>query len=39
MFDRKDKIAVATLVLPAFSNTNSEVKEKTVRQLEPEMRS
>jgi len=37
MFDRKDKIAVATLVLPVFSSTNSEAK--TVRQLEPEMRS
>jgi LytS/YehU family sensor histidine kinase len=39
VFHRKDKIAVATLVLPIFSSTNSEVKGKTVRQLEPEMRS
>jgi hypothetical protein len=39
LFHRKDKVAVATLVLPALSSTNSEVKPKTVRQLEPEMRS
>jgi LytS/YehU family sensor histidine kinase len=39
MFHRKDKIAVATLVLPLLSSMNSEVKTKTVRQLEPEMRS
>ena len=39
MFHRRDKIAVATLVLPVFSSTNSEAKAKTVRELEPEMRS
>jgi hypothetical protein len=30
---------VATLVLPVFSSIHSEVKGKTVRELEPEMRS
>jgi two-component system, LytTR family, sensor kinase len=39
LFHRRDKIAVATLILPVLSSTNSEVKTKTVRQLEPEMRS
>jgi two-component system, LytTR family, sensor kinase len=39
LFHRRDKIAVATLVLPVFSSTNSEVKTKTVQQFEPEMRS
>jgi two-component system, LytTR family, sensor kinase len=38
LFHRRDKVAVATLVLPAFSSTNSEGKTKTV-QFEPEMRS
>jgi signal transduction histidine kinase len=38
LFHRRDKIAVATLVLPIFSSTNSEGKTKTVCQLEPEMR-
>jgi LytS/YehU family sensor histidine kinase len=38
LFHRRDKVAVATLVLPVFSSTNSEGKAKTVRQLEPEMR-
>jgi two-component system, LytTR family, sensor kinase len=39
LFHRRDKIAVATLVLPVFSSTNCEVKTKTVQQFEPEMRS
>ncbi|MGA9719659.1 MAG: histidine kinase [Acidobacteriaceae bacterium] len=39
LFDRKDKIAVATLSLPVLSSTKSEVKAKSVRELEPEMRS
>ena len=39
LFDRKDKIAVATLSLPILSSTKSEVKAKSVRELEPEMRS
>ena len=38
LFHRRDKIAVATLVLPVFSTTNSVGKAKTVRRLEPEMR-
>jgi LytS/YehU family sensor histidine kinase len=38
LFHRRDKIAVATLVLPVFSSTNSVGKAKTVRRLEPEMR-
>lgn len=39
LFDRKDKVAVATLRLPVLSSTKSEVKAKSVRELEPEMRS
>jgi two-component system, LytTR family, sensor kinase len=39
LFDRKDKMAVATLVLPVLSNTNFPEKAKAVRELEPEMRS
>jgi hypothetical protein len=39
LFDRKDKVAVATLSLPVLSSTKSEVKAKSVRELEPEMRS
>jgi LytS/YehU family sensor histidine kinase len=39
LFDRKDKVAVATLTLPVLSSTKSEVKAKSVRELEPEMRS
>jgi hypothetical protein len=39
VFERKDKVAVATLTLPVLSNTKSEVKAKSVRELEPEMRS
>jgi LytS/YehU family sensor histidine kinase len=39
LFDRKDKIAVATLVLPLLPSTDSKVKTNTVRQFEPEMRS
>jgi hypothetical protein len=39
LFDRKDKIAVATLVLPLLPSTDSRVKTNTVRQFEPEMRS
>jgi LytS/YehU family sensor histidine kinase len=39
LFHRKDKFAVATLVLPVFPSTQSKVNTKTVRQLEPEMRS
>jgi two-component system, LytTR family, sensor kinase len=38
LFHRREKVAVATLILPVFSSTNSEGKTKTVRQLEPEMR-
>jgi hypothetical protein len=38
LFHRRDKVAVATLLLPVFSGTNSERKTKTVHQLEPEMR-
>jgi hypothetical protein len=38
-FDRKDKVAVATLTLPVLPSTKSEVKAKSVRELEPEMRS
>jgi LytS/YehU family sensor histidine kinase len=38
LFHRRDKVAVATLVLPVFSGTNSVGKAKTVRRLEPEMR-
>jgi LytS/YehU family sensor histidine kinase len=38
LFDRKEKMAVATLELPILSSTNSEVKTKSVRELEPEMR-
>jgi LytS/YehU family sensor histidine kinase len=38
LFHRRDKVAVATLVLPVFSGTNSIGKAKTVRRLEPEMR-
>ncbi|MFL6428249.1 MAG: sensor histidine kinase [Acidobacteriaceae bacterium] len=38
LFHRREKIAVATLVLPIFSNTNAERKTRTVHQLEPEMR-
>ncbi len=39
VFNRKDRIAVATLSLPAVSSTKFEVKAKSVRELEPEMRS
>jgi two-component system, LytTR family, sensor kinase len=39
LFHRRDKIAVATLVLPLLPNMNSEVRTKTVREFEPEMRS
>lgn len=39
LFDRKDKIAVATLVLPLLPSTDSKVKTNTVREFEPEMRS
>lgn len=39
LFDRKDKVAVATLRLPVLSSTKSEMKAKSVRELEPEMRS
>jgi two-component system, LytTR family, sensor kinase len=39
MFHRRDKIAVATLVLPVLSSAKFEAKTKTVRELEPEMRS
>jgi sensor histidine kinase YesM len=39
LFHRKDKIAVATLVLPLLPSSNSKVKTKTVHQFEPEMRS
>lgn len=38
LFHRREKVAVATLILPIFSSTNSEGRTKTVRQLEPEMR-
>jgi two-component system, LytTR family, sensor kinase len=38
LFHRREKVAVATLILPVFSSTNSEGRTKTVRQLEPEMR-
>lgn len=39
LFHRKDKVAVATLVLPLLPSTDSKVKTNTVRQFEPEMRS
>jgi two-component system, LytTR family, sensor kinase len=39
LFHRKDKFAVATLVLPLLPSSNSKVKTNTVRQFEPEMRS
>jgi hypothetical protein len=39
LFHRKDKVAVATLVLPVLPSTTSEGKTTTVRELEPEMRS
>jgi two-component system LytT family sensor kinase len=39
LFDRKDKMAVATLVLPVLSSTKSQVQGNSVRELEPEMRS
>jgi hypothetical protein len=39
LFQRRDQIAVATLVLPILPSTNSEVRTKTVREFEPEMRS
>jgi two-component system, LytTR family, sensor kinase len=38
-FDRNDKMALATLVLPVLPGTNSQVTAKSVRELEPEMRS
>jgi two-component system LytT family sensor kinase len=39
LFHRMDKVAVATLVLPALPSTKSEVRTNTVREFEPEMRS
>ena len=39
LFHRRDKVAVATLVLPVLPSTKSEVGTKTVREFEPEMRS
>lgn len=39
LFQRKDKIAVATLVLPILPSAKSEVRTKTVHEFEPEMRS
>lgn len=39
LFEREEKIATATLVLPVLSNSKSREKTKTVRELEPEMRS
>jgi two-component system LytT family sensor kinase len=39
LFHRMDKVAVATLVLPVLPSTKSEVRTKTVREFEPEMRS
>jgi LytS/YehU family sensor histidine kinase len=39
LFHRRDKIAVATLVLPLLPNMKSELRTKTVRECEPEMRS
>jgi two-component system, LytTR family, sensor kinase len=39
LFHRRDKVAVATLVLPILPSTKSEVGTKTVREFEPEMRS
>jgi hypothetical protein len=39
LFHRRDKIAVATLVLPLLPNMKSELRTKTVREFEPEMRS
>jgi two-component system LytT family sensor kinase len=36
LFHRRDKVAVATLVLPILSSTHSEVKAKRVREFEPE---
>ena len=38
LFHRRDKVAVATLVLPIFPSTKSEEGTKTVREFEPEMR-
>jgi hypothetical protein len=38
LFHRRDKVAVATLVLPIFPSTKSEAETKTVREFEPEMR-
>lgn len=38
MFHRRDKVAVATLVLPILSNKTSEVAVNAVREPEPEMR-
>jgi hypothetical protein len=39
LFHRRDKIAVATLVLPLLPSMKSELRTKTVRECEPEMRS
>ena len=38
LFHHRDKVAVATLVLPIFPSTKSEEETKTVREFEPEMR-
>jgi hypothetical protein len=38
LFHRRDKVAVATLVLPIFPSTKSEAETQTVREFEPEMR-
>jgi two-component system, LytTR family, sensor kinase len=38
LFHRREKVAVATLLLPVFSSTNGHGRTKTVRHLEPEMR-
>ena len=38
-FDREEKLAVAILTLPVLSSSKSEVKARSVRELEPEMRS
>jgi two-component system, LytTR family, sensor kinase len=39
LFDRKDRVAVATLTLPVLPSMKSAMKAKSVRELEPEMRS
>jgi hypothetical protein len=39
LFHRRDKVAVATLVLPVFASTKSEMKTRAVQEFEPEMRS